>query len=322
MKAIVIARHGHPEVLQLQDVPKPQPKANEVLISVKATGVNRPDIAQRKGNYPPPPDAPQDIPGLEVAGIIEETGADVQHFNKGDEVCALLTGGGYAEYAVVNAGQCLPIPQKWSFAEAASLPETVFTVWHNVFRLGKLKAGENFLVHGGSSGIGATAIQLASAFGATVYSTAGSAEKCLFCEDLGAKKCINYKKQDFEKELGETGIDVILDMIGGDYFAKNISILNADGRLVYINAMNGKDVQLDISQIMKKRLTVTGSTLRNRHAAFKAQLSAEIKENVWPLLEAGKFKPVIYKTFKLADAAKAHQLMESSEHTGKIVLEI
>lgn len=322
MKAIVITSPGEPEVLQIQEREKPQPKPNEVLIRAKAAGVNRPDIFQRKGYYPPPADAPQDIPGLEVAGVIETIGAEVTQWKAGDAVCALLSGGGYAEFAVVDARHCLPVPTNWSFVEAASLPETIFTVWQNVFERGKLKAGEKFLVHGGSSGIGITAIQLAKAFGAEVYATAGSADKCKACEDLGAKRSINYKTEDFEEVLKDAGVDVILDMIGGDYILKNIRLLNPDGRLVYINAMKGGKAEIDVTEIMKKRLTLTGSTLRNRDASFKAQLSAEILKNVWPVLEAGKFKPVIYKTFSLKDAAAAQQLMESSEHIGKIVLEV
>ena len=318
----MITAPGPPDVLQLQEREKPQPKPNEVLIRVKAGGVNRPDISQRKGDYPPPADVPQDIPGLEVAGTIEEIGAEVTAWKTGDTVCALLGGGGYAEFAVADARHCLPVPNGWSFAEAASLPETVFTVWQNVFERGRLKAGETFLVHGGSSGIGTTAIQLAKAFGAEVYATAGSGDKCKACEDLGAKRSINYKTEDFEEALKDTGADVILDMIGGDYILKNIRLLKPDGRLVYINAMKGGKAEIDVIDIMKKRLTLTGSTLRNRDASFKAQLSVAIKEQVWPVLEAGKFKPVIYKTFKLKDAAAAHQLMESSEHIGKVVLEV
>lgn len=322
MKAIIITKPGAAEVLKLQECPMPQLKPNEVLIHVKAAGINRPDIFQRTGNYPPPPDVPQDIPGLEVAGIIAEMGSEVTQWKAGDAVCALLGGGGYAEYAAVDARHCLPVPSGWTFVEAASLPETVFTVWQNVFLRGGLKRGENFLVHGGSSGIGITAIQLAKVFGAEVYATAGSDEKCKTCESLGAKRSVNYKKEDFEIVLKDIGLDVILDMIGGSYITKNIRILKPDGRLVYINAMQGGKAEIDVIEFMRKRLTLTGSTLRNRDAVFKAQLSAEIRENIWPIMEAGKFKPVIYKTFKLEDAAAAHQLMESSEHIGKIILEI
>ena len=322
MKAVVITQPGEPEVLKIQERETPRPEPNEVLIEVKAAGINRPDIFQRKGNYPPPADAPQDIPGLEIAGTITAIGKEVTQWKTGDQVCALLGGGGYAAFAVADAGHCLPVPANWTFAEAASLPETVFTVWQNVFRLGKLKSGENFLVHGGSSGIGITAIQLAAAFGANVYATAGSDEKCKTCQNLGAKRSINYKKEDFETVLKKVGADVILDMIGGDYILKNIRILNPDGRLVYINAMKGGKAEIDVTDLMKKRLTLTGSTLRNRNADFKTQLAIEIKANVWPVIAAGKFKPIIYKTFKLEDAAKAHQLMESNEHIGKIVLEV
>jgi NADPH2:quinone reductase len=321
MKAIVITNSGGPEVLQMQERSMPELKADEVLIKVFAAGINRPDVFQRKGNYPPPPDAPQDIPGLEVAGTIEKIGTEVKSWKVGDKVCALLAGGGYAEYAVVNAQHCLPIPKGFSYVEAASLPETIYTVWHNAFQKGKLQSGENFLVHGGSSGIGITAIQLAKGFGASVFATAGSDGKCDACVSLGADLCINYKKEDFEKVLETQGIDVILDMIGGDYISKNVRLLRTDGRMVFINTMKGsKSENVDFSLIMKKRLTITGSTLRNRDVAFKAALTQEILENVWPLLESGKFKPVIYREFPLAEAAKAHELMESSDHIGKIVL--
>lgn len=320
MKAIIITNPGEPGVLQAAERPVPVPLENEVLISIKAAGINRPDIAQRQGRYPAPEGAPADIPGLEVSGIIEECGKDVTRWKIGDAVCALLSGGGYAEFATVPAGQCLAMPKGFSFIEAASLPETVFTVWHNVFQRGALKPGENFLVHGGSSGIGVTAIQLATALGATVFATAGSEEKVKACEDLGADKCVNYKVDDFEKILEPEGMDVILDMIGGDYVPKNIRLLRPDGRMVFINAMKGAEMNLSIRDIMKKRLTISGSTLRNRDTAFKSALATEIETMVWPLIEQGKFKPVIYKTFPLYEAAKAHELMESSSHIGKIVL--
>jgi putative PIG3 family NAD(P)H quinone oxidoreductase len=320
MKVIVITSYGAPEVLQTQEREIPKPNAGEVLIKVKAAGVNRPDVIQRKGNYAPPPGAPQDIPGLEVAGIVEEIGSNVTNLKKGDHVCALIAGGGYAEYAVANALHCLPVPSNLNLTEAASLPETVLTVWHNVFQRGQLKTGEKFLVHGGSSGIGITAIQLAKAFGATVFSTAGSKQKCDACVELGATKCINYKEEDFETILKDEKIDVILDMIGGDYMEKNIRLLNTDGRLIFINAMKGGKSDFSAIDIMHRRLTITGSTLRNRDIAFKAALIAEVHKHVWPMIEEGKFKPVIYKTFSLKDAAKAHELMESSEHIGKIVL--
>lgn len=320
MKAIVITKPGAPEVLQQQERPIPVPEKNEVLIQIKAAGVNRPDVAQRKGNYPPPPGASVDIPGLEVAGVIEECGEEVRRWQKGDKVCALITGGGYADYVTVNEGQCLPIPKDLSFAEAASLPETVFTVWHNVFQRGLLIPGEHFLVHGGSSGIGVTAIQLAKALGSVVFATAGSEKKCKACISFGADECINYKEKDFEKVLAPKGADVILDMIGGDYFAKDISLLRQEGRMVFINSMKGNLVELNIRDIMQKRLTITGSTLRARDISFKAALAKEIEIHVWPLIETGKFKPVIYKTFPFQEAYKAHELMESSEHIGKIVL--
>jgi putative PIG3 family NAD(P)H quinone oxidoreductase len=320
MKAIVITKPGAPEVIKMQDKPTPVPGKNEVLISIKAAGINRPDIAQRKGHYPPPPGAPADIPGLEVSGIVEECGNEVKRWKKGDKVCALLAGGGYADFATVDAGQCLPIPKNFSYAQAASLPETVFTVWHNVFQRGLLKSGEHFLIHGGSSGIGITAIQLAKALGAVVFATAGSQEKCNACISSGADICINYKEEDFEKALQNKGIDVILDMIGGDYVPKNIRLLRPDGRMVFINAMKGNLIELNIRDIMQKRLTITGSTLRSREISFKTALAKEVETHVWPLIEIGKYKPVIYQTFPLKDAWKAHELMESSTHIGKIIL--
>lgn len=320
MKAVIITSYGAPDVLQLQERETPIPAANEVLIKVKTAGVNRPDVLQRKGHYPAPPGAPQDIPGLEIAGIIEACGSNVSNLKVGDHVCALIAGGGYAEYAVVNALHCLPVPMNLNFAEAASLPETVLTVWQNVFQRGKLKAGEKFLVHGGSSGIGVTAIQLAKAFGATVFATAGSKEKCDACVTLGADKCINYKEEDFEMVLKDEKVDVILDMIGGDYIEKNIRILNTEGRLVFIAAMKGSKASFDVLDIMRRRITITGSTLRNRDAAYKASLIAEVHKYVWSLIEDGKFKPVIYKIFSFKDAALAHALMETNDHIGKIVL--
>jgi NADPH2:quinone reductase len=320
VKALIITQPGAPDVLRVQQRPVPQPKSDEVLIKVMAAGVNRPDIAQRKGSYPPPAWAPQDIPGLEVAGIVEQRGSQVERWNKGDEVCALIGGGGYAEYTVAHEGTCLPIPGGWSFIEASSLPETVFTVWHNVFQRGQLKRNEHFLVHGGSSGIGITAIQLAKAFGAKVFATAGSEEKCKACIALGADACVNYKTEDFEQTLKSEGVDVILDMIGGDYVSKGLRLLNEEGRMVFINAMKEESIQLNVLDVMRRRLTITGSTLRNRDVKFKNEVAAEVEKNVWPLLEKGQFKPVIYKTFKLEKAAEAHRLMESSEHIGKIIL--
>jgi NADPH:quinone reductase len=331
MKAIAITRPGEPDVLQVVERDVPKPAGQEVLIRVFAAGVNRPDVMQRKGHYPPPPGASPDIPGLEIAGVIEAIGQDVTQWQVGDPVCALLTGGGYAEFALAQAGHCLPVPAAFersgsgeSFVQAASLPETVFTVWHNVFQRGNLKSGQHFLVHGGSSGIGITAIQIAKAFNAKVFATAGSAEKCKACMDLGADQCINYREEDFETVLKEHGIDVILDMVGGDYIPKNLRLLRPEGRLVFINTMKGAKVNgedsVDFGLIMRNRLTITGSTLRNRENAFKAALASEIRENVWPVLEKGLFRPVIARIFPLAEAAKAHALMESSDHIGKIIL--
>ncbi len=311
---------GGPEVLQIQERSIPAIDEQELLIRVKAAGINRPDIAQRKGNYPAPPGAPADIPGLEVAGIVEKCGAGVSRWRVGDAVCALVSGGGYAEYVAVAAGQCLPLPAGWGFAEAASLPETVFTVWHNVFQRGGLQKGENFLVHGGSGGIGMTAIQLAHAFGARVFTTAGSDEKCAACLSIGADRCINYKKEDFEEALKQEGADLILDMIGGEYTPKNIRLLKPDGRLVFINASMGNKAEINAHYLMVNRLTITGSTLRIRDRAFKAALAADIEKQVWPLLAEGRIKPVIHESFPLAEAARAHALMESSDHIGKIVL--
>ncbi|TWR27955.1 NAD(P)H-quinone oxidoreductase [Mucilaginibacter achroorhodeus] len=324
MKAIVITQPGAPDVLQLQERPLPVIKHNEVLIKVKASGVNRPDVAQRKGNYPPPEGASPDIPGLEIAGEITQIGKEVTRFKIGDKVCALVSGGGYAEFCAAPEGQCLPIPGNLTFGEAASLPETFFTVWSNVFDRGKLQPGESLLVHGGSSGIGVTAIQMGVALGSTVYVTAGSEDKCRFCEELGALKAINYKKENFSEQIKELtngkGVNVILDMVGGDYTQQNLQILAEDGRLVLINTMKGKDVAIDLSLIMRKRLTITGSTLRNRDVAFKAAIAANLEKYAWPLIASGKIKPVIYKIFQAAEASAAHQLMEDSTHMGKIVL--
>ncbi|MFC4163161.1 NAD(P)H-quinone oxidoreductase [Epilithonimonas zeae] len=320
MKAIVITKPGAPDVLELQEYPTPEISGDEVLIEVKAAGINRPDVFQREGNYPAPEGVVADISGLEVAGTIVKCGPDVVDFTVGERVCALLAGGGYAEYVAVREGQCLPIPGDLSFAEAASLPETVFTVWSNVFQRGKLKSGETFLLHGGNSGIGITGIQIAHALGSKVIVTVGSNEKGQNCLELGADSYINYKTQNFETELQDEGVDVILDMIGGDYLAKNINILKPEGRLVYINAVSGSRVDLDIWKVMTKRLTITGSTLRSREYAFKKQLAKEIQKNVWPLIESKKFKPFIFKTFPFSEAAEAHRLLEEGSHTGKIIL--
>ncbi len=324
MKAIVITQPGGPEVLQLAERPKPVITHDEVLIKVAAAGINRPDVFQRKGNYPPPDGALADIPGLEVAGIIAEVGDAVARWKPGDKVCALVTGGGYAEYCKAPEGQCLPVPANLSFPEAASLPETFFTVWSNVFDRGTLKPGESLLVHGGSSGIGVAAIQMAKALGSTVYTTAGSDDKCCFCEQLGANKAINYKTADFKEKINAltngAGVNVILDMIGGDYMPGNIDSLAVEGRLVMINAMNGREAQLDLGKVMAKRLIITGSMLRSRDTAFKAAIAQNLEQKIWPLLLSGKIRPIVYKTFDTGEAAEAHKLMESSTHAGKIVL--
>jgi NADPH2:quinone reductase len=324
MKAVIITQPGEPSVLQIAERPKPAYAANEVLIKVMAAGVNRPDIKQREGKYPPPAGVVQDIPGLEIAGTVAETGNAVTQWKIGDKVCALVAGGGYAEYCNAPEGQCLPVPDNLSFIEAASLPETFFTVWSNVFDRGNLKDQESLLVHGGSSGIGVTAIQMAKALGHTVYVTAGSDEKCRFCEQLGAEKAINYKTENFKNVIEQLtngkGVNVILDMIGGDYTPGNIQLLAIEGRLVMINAMKGKDAQVDLAQIMMKRLVITGSTLRGRDTTFKANIAQNLQKNIWPLLASGVIKPVIHATFKADEAAKAHELMESSAHIGKIML--
>ena len=296
------------------------PMQGEVLLRVKAAGVNRPDIFQRKGNYPAPPGAPPDVPGLEVSGIIEHCGDGVSRWKRSDAVCALLPGGGYADYVVVSEDHCLPLPQNWSHTQAASLPETVFTVWHNVFQRGALKAGEHILIHGGSSGIGITAIQLAKAFGAKVSVTAGSDEKCHACMELGADIAINYKTQDFADILKDEGADVILEMAGGDYIPKDLQLLRSDGRLVFINAVKGGKAEFNALDIMRRRLTITGSTLRARDRVFKATLAQAVFKNVWPIIESGNFKPVIFKTYPLSKAAAAHELIESGTHIGKVVL--
>ena len=307
----------------IADYPAPTPGPSEVLIRVRAAGVNRADVLQRKGHYPAPPHVAADIPGLEVAGVIEACGGAVQRWKVGDGVCALLAGGGYAQLVAVDAGHCLPLPKGWSFTDAAALPEAVCTVWSNVFQRGRLQAGERFLVHGGSSGIGLTAIQLASAHGARTFATAGSAEKCRACEAAGAERAINYRDEDFEAVLKQfEGVDVILDMIGGDYVAKNLRVLRPDGRLVFIAAMQGAEAQFNALQVMTRRLTITGSTLRSRDAAFKTALVADVEREIWPLLAAGKFQPKVCQVFRLEEAAEAHRLMESSKHIGKIVLAV
>ncbi len=325
MTAIEIREPGGPEVLVPATRPRPDPGPGEVLVQVAAAGVNRPDVLQRLGGYPPPPGA-SDIPGLEIAGRIVALGQGVTAWTPGDEVTALVTGGGYVEYCAAPAVQCLPVPKGLGLAEAAAMPETFFTVWSNVFDRGGLGAGESFLVHGGSSGIGTTAIQLARAFGARVFATAGSAEKCRACEDLGAERAINYRDEDFvavvKEATGGTGLDLILDMVGGDYVQRNIEALAPDGRLVYIAFLGGPKVEVNLLPVMLKRLTITGSTLRARPVAFKADIAGKLKEKVWPLVEQGEVKPVMAERFPLAEAAAAHRLMETSSHIGKIVLTI
>jgi NADPH2:quinone reductase len=326
IKAIEITAFGAPEVLQLGERPMPTAGLGELLIRVAASGVNRPDVLQRTGNYPVPPGA-SDIPGLEVAGVIEQGDAQemLHHgFKVGDRVCALVAGGGYAEYCVAPIAQCLPVPKGLSNVEAASLPETFFTVWSNVFDRGRLQAGETLLVQGGSSGIGVTAIQMAKAMGAQVLVTAGSAEKCAACLALGADHVINYKTHDFQDEVKRLtdgrGVDVILDMVAGAYVAKEIECLNEDGRLVIIAVQGGIKSEINAGLVLRKRLTVTGSTLRARPIAFKAAIAQACFKNVWPLIESGQIKPVIHSIFAAADAAKAHALMQSNQHIGKIVL--
>ncbi|WP_432740927.1 NAD(P)H-quinone oxidoreductase [Methylobacter sp. G7] len=303
----------------------PTPSANQVLIKVAAAGVNRPDVMQRQGLYPPPPGA-SDIPGLEVAGTIQALGDNVSHLHEGDRVCALVTGGGYAEYCLASAALCLPILEGLSFTQAAALPETFFTVWSNVFDRAHFQPGETLLVHGGSSGIGTTAIQLAKAFNAKIIVTASSKAKCEFCLQLGADAAINYQEQDFVEEIkrltDNQGVAIILDMIGGDYFPRNLKCMADDGRLVQIAIQNGSKTELNLLPVMLKRLTITGSTLRARDDAFKAAIAKQLLEKVWPLLASGSIKPVIHSTFALTDAAKAHQLMESSQHIGKIILTV
>ena len=322
MRAIEIMEPGGPDVLRPVVMSIPKPNRNEVLIKISFAGVNRPDVLQRAGSYMPPPGA-SDLPGLEASGTIFAIGQNVTNWAIGDEVCALLPGGGYAEYAVTQASHCLPVPKGMGLEQAAALPETFFTVWSNVFQRGKLKPHEKFLVHGGSSGIGTTAIQLANVFGSEVYATAGTDEKCLVCEELGAKRAINYKKEDFldvMKSLG--GVHLILDMVGGVYIEKNIKALVDDGRLVQIAFLQGAKAELNFAQIMTRRLTITGSTLRPQSDLSKAQIASELFRNVWPLLSNGRLKPVINSVFELEDVTSAHLLMESSQHIGKILLKV
>lgn len=327
MTAVEITTPGPPEVLKPATMPLPELGDGEVLIAVAAAGVNRPDILQRKGAYAPPPGA-SPLPGLEVAGTIAALGpgAEASGLSPGDAVCALTPGGGYAEYCRTHATHCLPIPSTLTPVEAAAVPETFFTVWTNVFDRGRLAEGESFLVHGGSSGIGTTAIQLAKAFGARVFTTAGSAEKCAACEALGADRAINYREEDFVPILREltdgAGVDLVLDMVGGDYLARDIEAMAIGGRHVSIAVLGGAQATFNIQIMMVKRLTLTGSTLRPRSVADKAAIAGALKAKVWPLLEAGTVKPVMHATFPLADAAQAHTLMESGSHIGKLVLTV
>ena len=323
MIAVEITKPGGPDVLVAVERARPSPSGGEVLIKVAAAGVNRPDVMQRMGHYPPPPGI-TDIPGLEVAGVAEEVGADVRDIRVGDRVCALVAGGGYAEYCVAPAPQCLPIPANIDFVHAAAIPETFFTVWTNVFERGRLTAGESLLIHGGTSGIGTTAIQLAKALGSRVFATAGSAEKCEACERLGAARAFNYRETDFvaavKEATGGKGVDVILDMIGGDYVPRDMDALAMDGRLVSIAVQGGVKAQINILTMMQKRLTLTGSTLRTRPVAEKGAIATALKQHVWPLLESGTVSPVIHATFPLREAAAAHVEMESGAHIGKLVL--
>ena len=321
MKAIVITEKGGPEVLQARELAQPVPTGNEVLIRVAAAGVNRSDVLSRSseayGKL-----INDEIPGLEISGTVTALGPDVKRWKIGDQVCALIAGGGYADYKTVDERLCLPVPAGLSLLEAAALPETVFTVWDNVFKTSGFKAGENFLIHGGTSGIGVMAIQMVLAMGGHAYTTAGTAEKCKFCKDLGATLAINYKEEDFVSILKPIGIDVILDMTGGDNTLKNMQVLKSGGRLAFINAMNGVKAEIDILLLMAKRLQITGSMLKPQSNDFKASLAWEIESLIWPLVSNGKIKPIIYKVFPLEQAADAHRLMESSTHIGKIMLEV
>jgi NADPH2:quinone reductase len=326
MTAIEITEPGGPEVLRPAERPMPMPGAGEVLIQVAAAGVNRPDVMQRQGSYPPPPGA-SDIPGLEVAGTVAAVGLGVNHLKRGDPVCALVTGGGYATHCVAPEPQCLPVPKGFSLVEAAALPETCFTVWTNLFERGALKAGESVLVHGGSSGIGTIAIQLAKALGAQpIFATAGTRDKCHAAEKLGATRGIDYKHEDFVKVVKEAtggrGVDVVLDMVGGDYIQRNISALAVEGRIVYIAFLKGATAEVNLMPLMLKRGTITGSTLRARSVEQKGAIAAPLRRIVWPLLDQGKVKPQIFRTFPLAAASEAHRLMETSAHIGKIVLTV
>jgi putative PIG3 family NAD(P)H quinone oxidoreductase len=323
MIALAITRPGGPDVLRPIEMPVPDPAEGEVLIKVAAAGVNRPDLMQREGKYPPPRGA-SEIPGLEVAGTVAAKGSGAQRWNTGDRVCALVAGGGYAEYCVAPAVQCLPVPASLDAVSAAAIPETFFTVWTNVFERGRMRAGESFLVHGGASGIGTTAIQLAREFGATVFATAGSREKCKACESLGAALAVNYREQDFVGVLKAAtdgrGIDVILDMVGGDYFGRNVDLLALEGRLLQIALLRGTKAALSLATLLRQRLTVTGSTLRARSVEEKGAIAKALESAVWPLLESGKVKPIVHAKVPLTKAADAHRILEEGKHIGKVVL--
>lgn len=325
MRAVEITEYGKPEVLRVGERPVPQPKAGEVLVRVAAAGVNRPDVLQRMGHYPVPPGA-SDIPGLEIAGEVVAVGEGVSTWDVGDQLCALVQGGGYAQYCTAPAPQCLSIPNGLTAVDAATLPETFFTVWSNVYDRARLAPGESFLVQGGSSGIGVTAIQIAKAFGHKVLATAGSPQKCAACVELGADRAINYRTEDFvavAKEATEgRGVNVILDMVGGEYVDRELKCLADDGRLVIIAMLGGAKSNVNLNEILRRRLTVTGSTLRPRPVSFKGAIARALREKVWPHIESGAIKPVVYRIFPLAEAAQAHALMESGEHIGKIVLSV
>lgn len=325
MRVVEISRFGGPEVLRVADRPVPTPGRGEVLIKVAAAGVNRPDVIQRYGKYPAPPGA-SDIPGLEVAGHIHARGDGVVQWQEGDAVCALLAGGGYAEFCIAPQSQCLRPPGRLALIESAAIPETFFTVWTNVFERGRLQHGEAILIHGGSSGIGTTAIQLARAFGARVFATAGSDEKCRACEALGATHAFNYRTEDWVSAVrdatSDQGVDMVLDMVGGDYVARNLDALAVEGRLVQIAFLKSSKIEVDLMQVMRRRLTITGSTLRPRSPDEKGAIARQLAEHVWPLLENGSVKPVIHATFPLERAGEAHQMMEESQHIGKIVLTV
>lgn len=325
MKAIEISEPGGPRALRATERPAPEPGEGEILVRVKCAGVNRPDVLQRMGAYPPPKGA-SDIPGLEISGTVEALGPGASKFSQGDPVCALVAGGGYAEFATVHESNALPVPGGFTFAEASAIPETYFTVWHNVFQRGGLKAGETLLVHGGTSGIGTTAIQLANAFGATVVTTAGSAGKCAAAEKLGADRAVNYREDDFVEAVrqatGGKGADVILDMVGGDYITRNYQAAAVEGRIVQIAFLNGRKAEADFSLLMVKRLTHTGSTLRARSVDFKAGLATELRDKVWPLLAERKVQPVMDMIYPLSEAWRAHERMEAGSHIGKIVLDV